>query len=1517
MNFTTIRSSQSGSVFVEEILQSRFKGLSRGFQLTRGRLILKEFEIVNVFKGERIIGYWNPENGISSVLKEENHSRMNSTSPNKLENVIWPGGTMNVPKGWNLHDKRLRIGVPVNNGFRELISVIPDPQTNNTIVTGFCVDVFKEAIKSLDYEVHYEFFPFVDANGQMTGTYYNLILEVFHENFDAVVGDITIMASRFPYVDFTQPFTDLGIGIVVPKINKSSMWIFLHPLSGGMWITTTVFFVFTGFVVWLIERPINDEFQGSPSEQIGMILWYSFSTLVFAYKEKLMSYLSKFVVIIWVFAVLVITSSYTATLASMLTVQQIELNLKGEYVGYHSGSSISGAISNLNFENPGLKPYNSPEDYANALRRGSKNGGVSAIIDEMPYLKVFLAKYPIDYTVIKSKATSGGFGFVFPKASPLVQDISSAIVKLREEEKLQMMENKWFCSIESTITNYEPTSNPSRLNLHSFGGLFLVTGLSSTSALLVCLYQKRRAMTISNFKFYLSSLILLESVKLHAIIVAENSAGLKILAELRSRVKIPIIFLFAAGPALSFSKYPYLLQIDEDESSRAKASASLVESFGWRSVILISRQILSNVITSFEATGVRLALHIALSASSTDEEIVVQLKKLMNCGAHITGSRISTFLKRQTVWNDKSRVKYYTETIANINGNSINDSTLEKVQVHVGLIVDMQSWVGKVVDSCISMAVSDFYGRKSHHRTKLVLHTRDSEGDPLLVLSHALVLLESLKLDAIIVAENSAGLKILAELGSRVKIPIISLFTVAPSLPFSEYPYLLQIGEDDSSRAKAIAALVESFSWRSVILISEDNDSTRQILSNVITSFEAAGVRLALHIALSASSTDEEIIEQLNKLMNSQTSVYVVHTSPVLASRLFLNAKRLGMISQGYAWITTDVITNFINSMDPSIIESMQGVVGFKPHIPVSKEFRTFATRWRSKNLNEDQNLQEMELNVYGIWTYDMVQAVAIAAESVMARHPDIIRKETRLNMNFTTIRSSQSGLVFIEEILQSRFKGVSRGFQLIDGRLIPKEFEIVNVFEGERIMGYWNPENGITSVLKEENHTKMNSTSLNKLESVIWPGGTMNVPKGWNLHGKRLRIGVPLINGFNELIGVFLDPQTNETNVTGFCFDVFKEAIKSLNYEVLYDLFPFVDANGRKAGTYDDLIREVYYKNYDAVVGDTTIMARRFPYVDFTQPFTDFGIGIVVPKINKSSMWVFLQPLSGGMWITTTVSFVFTGFVVWLIEHPINDEFQGSPWEQVGMIFWYSFSTLVFAYKEKLLSNLSKFVVIIWVFAVLVITSSYTATLASMLTVQRIQLSSRQDYVGYQTWVPGDIISSIKIEKPRQMLYRSPEDYADALRKGSKNGGVSAIVDEIPYLKLFLAKYPADYAMIKSKTISGGFGFVFPKGSPLVHDISSAIVRLREEEKLQMMENKWFNHDDSIFTNQESASNPSRLNLDSFGGLFLVTGMSSTSALLVCLYLKHRAIAISSLKFYLNCTIGYAKMEFSEKVKI
>lgn len=119
--------------------------------------------------------------------------------------------------------------------------------------------------------------------------------------------------------------------------------------------------------------------------------------------------------IVWVFILLIIMSCYNAALSSMLTVQQIQLSGKGINIGYHAGSPIERVIvNNSKFKDPFLRPYNSLDEYAKALSGGSKKGGVVAIIDEFPYIKLFLAKYGNAYDLVSYEPTSNGFGFVSP-----------------------------------------------------------------------------------------------------------------------------------------------------------------------------------------------------------------------------------------------------------------------------------------------------------------------------------------------------------------------------------------------------------------------------------------------------------------------------------------------------------------------------------------------------------------------------------------------------------------------------------------------------------------------------------------------------------------------------------------------------------------------------------------------------------------------------------------------------------------------------------------------------------------------------------------------------------------------------------------------------------------------------------------------------------------------------------------------------------------------------------------------
>lgn len=111
--------------------------------------------------------------------------------------------------------------------------------------------------------------------------------------------------------------------------------------------------------------------------------------------------------------------------------------------------------------------------------------------------------------------------------------------------------------------------------------------------------------------------------------------------------------------------------------------------------------------------------------------------------------------------------------------------------------------------------------------------------------------------------------------------------------------------------------------------------------------------------------------------------------------------------------------------------------------------------------------------------------------------------------------------------------------------------------------------------------------------------------------------------------------------------------------------------------------------------MGDTTITSDRTSLVDFTFPYTDLGVGTVA-RLEKQGMWYFLKPMGANLWIVITISFIFVGATVWLIEHQINEQFQGSITQQIGTTLWFAFSTLVYAHSKF---SIQAFIIIIIIF--------------------------------------------------------------------------------------------------------------------------------------------------------------------------------------------------------------------------
>lgn len=171
-----------------------------------------------------------------------------------------------------------------------------------------------------------------------------------------------------------------------------------------------------------------------------------------------MSTLGRIVLIIWLFVVLIINSSYTASLTYILTVQQLSSPIKGidtlitstERIGFQIGSFAENYMTEeLNIPKERLVALGSPEEYATAL----ENGTVAAVVDEQPYVELFLSDH-CGFSIRGQEFTKSSWGFTFPRDSPLAVDTSTAILTLSENGDLQRIHDQWLskkaCNSESS-----------------------------------------------------------------------------------------------------------------------------------------------------------------------------------------------------------------------------------------------------------------------------------------------------------------------------------------------------------------------------------------------------------------------------------------------------------------------------------------------------------------------------------------------------------------------------------------------------------------------------------------------------------------------------------------------------------------------------------------------------------------------------------------------------------------------------------------------------------------------------------------------------------------------------------------------------------------------------------------------------------------------------------------------------------------------------------------------------------
>lgn len=210
---------------------------------------------------------------------------------------------------------------------------------------------------------------------------------------DVVVGALTMTAEREERFDFTHPFYRTGLAIGLPRYGEGSglgvlkgllSWQFLSLIFG-----LAVLLMLVGAVLWLFERRNNQEqFGGSPAQGMGSGFWWAAVTMTtVGYGDKAPVTLGgRMVGLVWMFAGLIMVSTFTAAVASMLTVGNLQGGIQGpEDLRRAHVASVEKTSGALYLESQRIRHSNYPNLMEAML--AVQQGDAEAVVYDLPIMQ--------------------------------------------------------------------------------------------------------------------------------------------------------------------------------------------------------------------------------------------------------------------------------------------------------------------------------------------------------------------------------------------------------------------------------------------------------------------------------------------------------------------------------------------------------------------------------------------------------------------------------------------------------------------------------------------------------------------------------------------------------------------------------------------------------------------------------------------------------------------------------------------------------------------------------------------------------------------------------------------------------------------------------------------------------------------------------------------------------------------------------------------------------------------------
>ncbi|XP_037109502.1 glutamate receptor ionotropic, NMDA 2A isoform X1 [Syngnathus acus] len=764
-----------------------------------------------------------------------------------------------------------------------------------------------------------------------------------------------------------------------------------------------------------------------------------------------------------------------------------------------------------------------------------------------------------------------------------------------------------------------------------------------------------------------------------------------------------------------------------------------------------------------------------------------------------------------------------------------------------------------------------------------VVLLRINQTDPKSVITQVCELLSRSRLHGIVFADGTdqeAIAQILDFLSVQTQLPVLGVHGGSSMIMADkdEKSTFFQFGAALQQEALLMLAIMEEYDWHVFSIVTSKFPGYQDFITTLRVTVDHSFVRWDLQSVVTLDAVDGDPNSKSHiALKRIQSPVILLYCSKDEAVYILEEARSLGLIGAGYIWIVSSLTTGNPDFTPEAFPLGMISVSYDDWEYPLETRVRDGVgiISWAATAMLREKN--------------ELPEAQGSCHSTPSERSPGKL-PPSALRRHMMHVWNDGRDLSFTPDGYQANPKLV------------------VIVLNSERTwekMGRW--ENGTLSLMfpvwprynshgdedADENHLSI--VTLEEKPFVIVDNVDI-------LTGTCMRNSVPCRKHVkdNSTSGGSYIKQCCK----GFCIDILKKIARNVKFT--YDLYLVTNGkHGKKINNvWDGMVGEVVYKKAAMAVGSLTINEERSEVIDFSVPFVETGISVMVSRSNGTvSPSAFLEPFSASVWVMMFVMLlIVTAIAVFLFEFVSPLGFnrnlaQGKdphgPSFTIGKAIWLLWG-LVFNNSVPVQNpkgTTSKFIVSVWAFFAVIFLASYTANLAAFMI--------QEEFV--------DQVTGLSDKK-----FQSPYSYSPPFRFGTVPNGSTErnIRKNYPDMHQYMTKYhqtKVQDALVSLKTgkldafiydaavlnymagrddgcklvtigsgyifATTGYGIALQKGSYWKRLVDLAILGIIGDGEMEELEAQWLM---GICHNEKNEVMSSQLDVDNMAGVFymLATAM-------------------------------------------